>query len=198
MRGSKTSSRLLVAVAIYLAVLTSCAPKEGEFQNTSVPSSQDPTMSATKEAVSLEPVELPEYLKRVWPLPGSTMSAQAYDESFDRFSLLSGNIGVGVELLAYKIAEEGDIDIDWIGRSSLLVDGMLVADNVGEFADGAVLYTEYTVDADGQEHLVYRVGGPYLMAWRVPLESGEHKAVFQVRQSSGVILEYSWQFTIVP
>ncbi len=184
-------------VITLLTVMSACA---GRPQARSTPTragdlcqERMPTNTVDSPAV----IALPEYLGRVWPAPGSTVHVQEYRESLDRSSILSGNVGVGVELLAHNIAEEGDIDINWIARSSILVDSIPPPDDVGLFSDGAVLHEAYR-EVNGQKQLLYRVGGPYYLAWRVPLDQGKHSITFRVLMTSDVIFEYSWEFSIIP
>jgi hypothetical protein len=50
---------------------------------------------------------------------------------------------------------------------------------------------------DQQGRVISRVGGPYYLAWTMPLEVGNHEAALQVRRTSGALLEFTWYSTIV-
>jgi hypothetical protein len=134
----------------------------------------------------------------VWPSPNSTVDSYEYAQSLARDSFLLGDIGIGAKLLAHRIAEEGDIDVDWVERTSLLVNEVALSKDSKISADGLVLHETYTTTDDGQRNLLYRVGGPYYLAWYAPLEPGEHNVTFQLRLTSGEVLEYNWRFVLVP
>jgi hypothetical protein len=198
MIDSKARIALSVMVMVACLVVTSaCACTERvEVQN--APVYEDECQTAPVSTLdSSEITQLPGYLARVWPLPDSTISVQEYNESLDITHFLGGDIGIGVKLLAHRIAEEGDIDVNWMKRSSILVDGVHPTSDDGEFADGAVLYEAYE-NGNKQGRLLYRTGGPYFMAWRVPLDPGKHEVAFCVESTSGNTAKYGWEFTIVP
>jgi hypothetical protein len=59
--------------------------------------------------------------------------------------------------------------------------------------DGGSMIENY----DQQGRVISRVGGPYYLAWTMPLEVGNHEAALQVRRTSGALLEFTWYSTIV-
>lgn len=185
-----------LGVWVLLLVIAACTSRVvTEGWNTHEWGTQSSTAQPAEEPAR-ESSPLPDYLGMVWPSSNSTLTAAEYSESLEReFITLRGGVGIGAELRAERIAEAGDFDVNWIERSSFIIDGLPVERYGcdGEFADGAVLHLGYE-----DMRLIFRVAGPYYMAWRVPLGSGEHVVTFQVRRTSGTVLEYTWRFIITP
>ncbi|MBN1877934.1 MAG: hypothetical protein JXA33_27180 [Anaerolineae bacterium] len=162
---------------IVLALLLSCEINQPESKtNTPTPYSTP----ASKTAATI-----PHYLSEVFPLPDSELSISNVEDQ---------KVGIGVTLRPQNVAEKGDFDVNWIERCSLSIDGTAISREMLSVQDGIVL-TEWKNE---QGEVLFRVSGPYYLTWHVPMDVGKHQAVFQVRRTSGMILEHSWQFSIVP
>ena len=106
-KGLTRAIRLLrVAAILWLLAQAACTTDRSALATGST-APATPVPGATSDRIARDDIVLPEYLGRVWPSPGSAITVQEYEESLKRDSFLQGEPGVGVQLLAHRIAEKG-------------------------------------------------------------------------------------------
>lgn len=176
-----------------LGVLVACMEKQyQQIASTSTPVT--PRIPITVELYFVEEPPnfvLPEHLTFLWPEPDSIIKTEVYNQYISS-SLLK--VGIGVKLDTAQVIEPGDIDVDFTDRVNLLVNNEVVSSEYLKTKQGDELSEIY--DKDG--NFLARAIGPVYFGWAVPLEPGDYQATFQVRQTSGKIIEHSWEFSIVP
>lgn len=183
MRSHRKYIFLLLVTMIAVVLFVSLCQMKNTHRSTAL-STQGP---AVKQETTF-------YLGQIWPVPSSSITSDWYNKAIMHDFLTVGETGIGVVLLPHEIAEEGDFEVNWIARCTLIVNGKIIDNEHTLVENGAVL----TEGKNAQGQVLYRVSGPYYVAWRVPLAPGIHQVKLSVQKSSGKILEHSWQFTILP
>lgn len=181
----------LAVIVILSSVLYACTSRASIEKESGIDSATQPYPMSSD--MTPQAIELPEYLKSVWPSPEEVVSIQSYNDSLMIQSPHSR--GIGVELWADKVNEHVDEEEKTIiQRSSLIVDGNNLSEETLRIADGLIRKNIY----DDQGNLLYTIDvGPYYLSWGPVLGLGIHEAKFTVMKNSGEMLEYAWRFTIV-
>lgn len=194
-------SHLTRGLCLLSLLLAGCSPQAA--QPTVTISERTPALAAT----SL-PVELPEYLPKVWPSPGSVISLGEYAErinsNFFKYYLEEGGVGVRVHIdLVYeyfmgdeygKVEYSAENTVIPEKHMELIVDGEIIPQDLLRVFD---LLMETTI-TDQSGKLLFDGSSLLELAWGVPLEPGEHVASLVIYNADRVqILEYEWNFQIV-
>jgi hypothetical protein len=193
----KRSVYISLHCALLLIIFIGCTPAQTNVvveMETEIPAVALPTSQPR-----------PGFIHNVSPLESSEISLSLYEvDRRDGYATQSGiyiagalrvaeigyNKTVCVELGVESLVQSGD---DLTTPDSVLERIQLSVDNVR---------LSQVVDQDSLLELISTESatwsGPYTFCWLAELGLGDHHAVFQFRQASGVIHEYDWYFAIVP
>jgi hypothetical protein len=180
----------LVLVIVIVLGLIGCAPTTAPTSDT-VPIATTRIIEATATAwPTMVPTSqrMPSYLLAVYPPNNSTVGPFRRSSSEDG----KGN-RICLDLTERPLLQPGDnLDVvtmvEWHERVKMLVDGRPVS----------VMEATQTLGLRFEEVRGTRtyLGDPITFCTPMPMEPGRHEVTFQVSQTSGNVLTYTWSFTI--
>jgi hypothetical protein len=182
---------LLATIGLTLLISCSSASGATEGESTINDSSQ------VQEMLKVEVLPTPDYIRELWPEPGSTLFLRDF-EAMLRYDAKKPGICIdfgGILILL----EEGDfLSVEELFKRFRLniddqhydePDYVLMRDTMG--FDGPL-------DPDTNTP-IYRIpeGYPYFLCFYADLKEGLHTATFSAKRTSGSELSYSWSFYLL-
>jgi hypothetical protein len=136
--------------------------------------------------------EIPEYLKLVWPAPGSILYLSCYEEYLRDINRYRG---VGAEVRVFRVDDPTKYPPNELlpERTELFIDNQLVSRECLEIGNDLL----DIIDLNEPGHKTSYGPGAYHMTWLTELGQGKHDARIAITQNTGGVLEYSWHFYIV-
>lgn len=159
-----------------------------------------PSDSISIQTAGVTPIELPDYLTAVWPMPSSITKVIEYSQIIN--NTLQGGVGVrlrvdrvyplfiGEEFGQIEYSDENTIDPK--EHMELIIDG----ENISQELIHANALDAITV-RDETGLLLYSGVAQMDVFWSVPLQSGEHTSLLRIsNRNQEIILEYEWSFLL--
>lgn len=138
----------------------------------------------------------PKLIVQVSPKPGSYLISSEHQ----------GGVSISAEFVVKEMLEPGDfLGIeDVMSRVTLLIDGdapvRLITENKAPQREKVWEIEPSIVKLfDKKGNVTATAPGPLARKyWHVPLGPGKHEAVIHLCRSSGTVIKYAWEFTVVP
>jgi len=150
-------------------------------------------MIACSDTYPVSSTGIPEYLRLIWPSPGSILYLSCYEESIRDNTYWYG--GVGAEVRVFRVDDPTKYPPNELlpERTELFIDNQLVSRECLEIGNDLL----DIIDLNEPGHKTSYGPGAYYMLWLTELSQGKHDARIVITQNTGGVLEYSWHFYIV-